>query len=341
MWGAGRLTAVECSLRGAGALIIDAIRTEYRRIGIGPEMLHALRRLCRQAAGRYPPEVYASASRWDDDAVDDLVQELITTRLLDEKENQLVYIMDVAATTQDFERLVIYQARRVLTGRVQRTVVDNLLHRCVKVLAGDEFERRGSEPERHRLTGSQAEIRDPTPAEIRSAAVAARAVPRMSATPNESRLPVLYTAERVRKLVLIVAHTLQCAFSERDLRRILELLLAEWLPPDLDPSAETDWVSDGSDLDGEARLAVEAAVVEARAILSDEQRAIVHMTMLGTSDGQAAEALGISRPTLAKRKGEALSLLGGIVDDMDDASRRAYVCLLGEALMDEELERGR
>ena len=115
---------------------IADLRTEYEREVIGLAILAEVRRACSFRPRRYPPTVYARSATWNDDAIDDLVQDVITHRLLGER--QLAYLFDVGRTIDAWRALLDRQVRIALARRRVRTVVDNLLDRAKRLLDCDD-----------------------------------------------------------------------------------------------------------------------------------------------------------------------------------------------------------
>src|SRR5687767_130201 len=103
-----------------------SLRDEFTELVVGPLILAEVQRAVDFAVRRYDPVIYADAQNWTQGR-DDLVQDVVTTVLLHER--QLDYLFETASDLDGFRALLYRQVRRLLARRRQRTVVDNLLDR--------------------------------------------------------------------------------------------------------------------------------------------------------------------------------------------------------------------
>ena len=115
------------------------LREECELDGIGPLFWELLLAVCGRVARRYPPAVYNHGEPWNDESLSDLAQDVALQRLLDEKENQLEYVLRLATDEDSLARLLAFQIRRVLSHRRALTVVDRLSNRIVKLAAAAPF----------------------------------------------------------------------------------------------------------------------------------------------------------------------------------------------------------
>ena len=138
---------------------ISDLRSEYEREVIGLAILAEVRRACASRARKYPPVVYARSTTWNDDAIDDLVQDVITRRLLGKR--QLDYLFDMGRTIDAWRALLDRQVRITLARRRVRTVVDNLLDRAKRLLDRDDSVRTSTVAKRtvYALRGTGATYR--------------------------------------------------------------------------------------------------------------------------------------------------------------------------------------
>ena len=102
---------------------------------VGP-LIHArATEIVARVASRYPPGVYARVGHWDEDALEDVAQDVLA-ELLD---GHLATIFDYARTIAGFDHSVVEVVRDVLSARRKRTVIDNLIDRSRKLVAGEPF----------------------------------------------------------------------------------------------------------------------------------------------------------------------------------------------------------
>lgn len=304
----------------------EEVRAEYSAEGIGLTILAALRKLCGQIARRYPPTIYASSPSWDESAIEELVQDVTVERLLGEA--QLDYIMLTAHSLPEFERLMNHQIKRCLSRRRRRTIADNLIDRSRRVLAGAPFQEvKGVSPTRYQVAGRLVEVRDPSMAELRSAAIAGRAVPRDAAGVSRERAPRIYTNDALTAVLESVAATLPTSFSVRDLEEIFRLLLTDLIPSDLEETGAEEEAQPAALGDPAAAMVLRSVVENMVGRLTDEQRVILRMKAADVADGEVATVVGVSRPTLAARKHEIFEVIRAETSDLDDGQREQAVSL--------------
>lgn len=304
------------------------ISGEYERERIGPLILQAVRDAVDRAVKRYPPGIYSAGyGTWDSEAREDLVQEVVLKKLLEE--HQLEYAMSMAGP-DDFNRLLTHQVRRQLASRRQRSIIDNILDRCRPLLAASPFALAGSGTSASfRLIGHDVEERDPTEEEIRSASLRVAIVPRLR-DPDADRASMVYSEENLKVLLLLIAESLPSSFKISHLDRILRKVLTSWLPsllPTLDDEAME--ITDTSAAPIDATAVVSASIESLVKRMTDEQSRLLGLKMAGASDGDIAKELGLSRPTVAKRKVEVLTLLSTEMADLAADQQVAAIDLLG------------
>ena len=304
----------------------EEIVAEVRADGIGQAVLTVVRRLCRQIARRYPPTIYAGTAKWDDSVIEDLVQDVIVERLLGE--HQLDYIMAVAQSTSEFERLVTQQIKRCLARRRRRTIADNLIERSREILGQPPFEEvEGASPPRYRLAGKLTEARDPSATELRVAAVGARAVPRDALGVARERAPRVFTTEALRALLVGVAAALPTSVSIRTLDEIFRLLLTDLIPSDLEDTDIAEQVPPAVERDPAAIAVLHSVVARLLGRLTDDQKVILKLKAADVADREVATVIGVSRPTLADRKHEIFELIRSETIDMDEGQREDALSL--------------
>jgi hypothetical protein len=314
------------------------VREEYSSLRIGPLILELVHESVRRVTRRgYNARVYAlGKDHWDDDALQELVQEVVLHVLLEG--GQLDYMMTMGSL-DDCKGILDYQVRRQLGHRRHRTIIDNLLDRCRAILERSPFASSGSAGLRaYRLSQRAVEPRRPTDEERRAAALAIVYIPRI---PHRSgdRAPTVYSENNLQLALETVASTLPCEFGVSDLDRILREILTFWLPSFLPPPREEE----GEELSVQELGPEDMAIARdtARNItekLSIQEARILAMKMAGMADGDIAQAVGLSRPTVAKRRTEIMRGLGqelaGLPTNIHEATFDELAARLAEKIRD-------
>lgn len=299
---------------------------EYQSEVIGPSILSEVTRVAMRITRGYDPHVYASAPSWDD-AIEDLVHDIVVDQLLGER--QLDYIMITARDLQHFRALLTRQSKRALAHRRRRTVVDNLLDRARPILERPPFERIG--PRRYRLTGTATEDRQPSDRELYEAAIAVMPIPKIVPAATE-RAPVVYHDRDLRLLVTGVARALPTPLEVADLDRVLRHLLTPWTSGLLVSIEEAVQVSSPEAGPSEE---LEADEVADRIIrkLGREERDVLAFKYIGLSDQEVSGRINRSRPTVAERRATAIRVIREEVEGLDGAARDLVVARLGARLV--------
>jgi hypothetical protein len=289
------------------------IRAEYGSSErIGPRILSEVRRVVNGLVTHYDPVIYGGVHRWED-GIDDLIQDVTVDALI--RGRQLDYLVMVSRTIEDFRRLLQRQVRLQLARRRQRTIIDNILDRCESILRKSPFVATSyGRKTAYRLGRRHAERREATEVELRQAARRVFLVPRISFRDSE-RAPIVYAQENLKILLRAIGESLACEFSRGDIDKILRLTLTDLLPSFLylgereaDAGAEQVDVAAGAPSIEESIMIREAAEgILTR--LSDNEKLILARKLADVSDGDLANEMRISRPTLAKRKGRVFEIL--------------------------------
>ena len=303
---------------------LEELRSEHRDELVGARWLEEVRHICGEVVVRYPAEVYAHGLSWRDE-IDDLVQEVVVDRLL--KERQADYLVHVSATVSDVRRLLARQVRITLAHRRRRTVVDQLLDRARQLLRDSSFEKLTSDPDSWSLAGKSVVDRSASPAELRLAERRVRSIPTIAGDGLE-RAPTVYRSEDLRQLLSVVAETLPTAFEVRDLDLIFRSLLTSYLPSVLDHVGANALAPTDADTE-EIEMSAAREVVD---MLDAEQRTIVAAKLSGVADADIAAALGLSRPTVAKRRTLAFDRVRPSLAPFDDEARLRIADRLGMVL---------
>ena len=284
--------------------LFDALLAEADRDRIGVQWLEEIRAACIAVARRFDPMIYGVAEgAWTEGEIDELVQDVTLEQLL--KQGQIDYIVDVARSTDELRRLLQFQVRRALVRRRRVTVVDRLIVRIRAILEGPEYELIQGPPDaRYRPLNSNSSSMAPTEAELRRATAAVRLLPMTSA--GGDRAPAVFRSDVLRQVVVQSFAAAGANLSIDDFGRILRDALTSWYPVVLELSEEVDQRMVDS---AESAIGQEHSVNAILEELSDVDQVILRSKLSGVSDSDMAEALGVSRPTAAKRRAEAFARL--------------------------------
>lgn len=281
-------------------MTLRELQCEYRADIIGREVLGEIRRACASVARRYPPLVYARSPAWDSEAIEELVQDVVVERLLGER--QLAYLFDVAGSLSDWRALLNRQIKITLARRRVRTVVDNLLARAGRYLTRSEgFETvPGAGHKSFRRVGADEPYRSLNGEELRRVAEYVRVVPRRRPGSGE-RAPIVYREGALRAVLDVILHHAPGGVSIRDLGRVFELVLTDWVPAVLELDEKGDRAT-SADLSPEEAVEVTAIASDIVSGLSLQDAWILRGQLAGLPDIEIARRIGVSRPTLAKRR---------------------------------------
>lgn len=295
------------------------LRLEYERETIGPAILEEVRRVCAAQARRYPPAVYARSHSWGGDAVDELVQDVVVERLLGEQ--QLAYIFDAAVDLSHWRALLTRQVKITLARRRVRTVVDNLLERAGRRLAGSEEVETitFSGNKVFRRVGAQAPYRPLADDEVRRVVERVRALPRRRPGRGE-RAPSVYSGDGLAALLDMVLREAPGGVAVRDLGRIFESVLTDWVPAVLELE-ETDIGSGPSDMEPGEAVEVKMLASQIVSGLSEEETQILLGYLAGLPYNEVAGRVGVSTPTLIKRRHGLLDRIRAAAGDLDEAAQ--------------------
>lgn len=302
---------------------------EYRQVGIGPRILGQVREVVRAVARGYDPAIYGASAGWDE-GLDDLVQEFGLEVLVGQ--GQLDYAILMATDHQHFRRLLARQVRYLLARRRRRTIVDNLIDRAHRLAATPPFRLLGQRSQwSYTLVGKEVVAGRVSEAAARSVAARFAELPIIRAEPM-LRAPVVYSEASLRTILAELAAAVPCAVGAGDLDRVLSLLLTSWLPCFLKEAEATVANAAAEGMSAEDLAIVEEATM---AILSGCERGqleVLRLKLAGHSDEHIAETLGLSRPTVSKRKRAAMGRLEHCLSGLDQPLRLAVLDQLGVRL---------
>ena len=295
------------------------LRREYETSTIGTAILEEIRRACASQARRYPPAVYARSHSWGGDAVDELLQDVVAERLLGE--HQLAYLFDAAADLSHWRALLNRQVKITLARRRVRTVVDNLLERARRRMAGSEEVETitFSGNKVFRRVGAQAPYRPLADDEVRRVAERVRALPRRRPGRGE-RAPSVYSGDGLTALLDMVLREAPGGVAVRDLGRILEFVLTDWVPAVLEIEEE-DIGSGPSDMEPSEAVEVKMLASQIVSGLSEEETQILLGYVAGLPYNEVAGRVGVSTPTLIKRRHALLDRIRAAAGDLDEGAQ--------------------
>lgn len=271
----------------------EALRNEFAREVVGELWLDEVTRAVRNIAPKYPPSSYSETGDWGADEFENLVQDVIAHQLLEE--GQLDYIIDTASEISSARALVHHIVRRTLARGRQRTIIDNLLERCraleIFVPAGHPSPPASDD-------------------QVRVAATRVSKLPRIRIL-NSDRAPAVFSGATLQAALGLVHEILGPHIREREVARVLELALTDYVPSGL--------VLDEGGMDEPDRALTpdeEVTVMDTLRQLADQSEhdlLLLALKISDHSDAVVAEHLGISRPTAAKRFREASTAIQQII----------------------------
>jgi hypothetical protein len=311
---------------------LETILEERQAVGIGPVILGLVRSLTAIVTRTYDPVIYGNVATWQD-GLEDLVHDVIVDRLL--AEGQLDYAIDVATTPEAFRALLTRQIKRTLARRRRRTVVDNLLDRARDVLSSDYATREVGGHPRYRRAGAEPSDRAPTESELRAATLAAVGIAKVPSY-SDDRAPIIYTTEALKALLAAVFSQVATDVSIADLDTIFRSALTGWIGSDLVVTRGGASETEASELTPDERLEVQTTVNEILTDLHADLVPVLRAKYAGVSDGDIARTLSMSRPTVAKRKAEALAIMRAHLDATGERVQDAVVEELGVSLARQE-----
>lgn len=280
---------------------------------IGPGIWGLLVEVTGRVCRRYPPQVYADDSQWNEASIEDLAQSVALERLLGE--SQLDYIFTRASADPDrgletIEGLLALQVQRTLAHRRAPSVVDRLVRRIKQLLQsppeGIGAREVGTDIWIYALP--EPPLAPLTPSERHRGVHRIADLPRIPSNPRGERESKVYGSPQLVELVNRLCAEFGGLYLS-DLRRILEDLLTAWLPEIL-YDTEADSPSDGLQ---PSNLEVTEMTTQLQGLLgelTDPQIAVMIGKSNGVSDTQLATELSCSRPTVIKYRGEYTAAVG-------------------------------
>lgn len=118
---------------------LHALRQEHEHLGIGPELADLLDRIVRATAPTYPATEYSPSGSWDRAALEDVLQDWITHRLL--ARGDLTVLLASARSAEALRALLTRSLGQHLTNGRRRSSATNLFARMAAMLRADDVFR--------------------------------------------------------------------------------------------------------------------------------------------------------------------------------------------------------
>lgn len=303
---------------------LAALRHEFAAEVVGPLILEEVRRACRSQAKRYDPNVYARASRWGEEEIDELCQDVTTIRLLGEE--QLAYMFDVAAEIGHWEALLVRQVRLTLARRRVRTVVDNLLDRIRSRLTDCDWVEAATDASGQtvfRFAGSGRPYRELSDRQVRELAEQVRIVPRRFPERGD-RAPSVYSRRGLDAVLRVVLEGAVGGVKSSDLGRILRSALTDWIPGVLELN-DAVMQRQATEPTPEELTTLRDIAKGIVLTLSSGEADMIRGRLAGLPDVDIATRLGISRPTLIRRREALFGRLRAAAANLSDNAKEACV----------------
>lgn len=294
----------------------DLVR-EYEDEKIGVHWLSEVERTVARVVGRYPAAVYSETGNWDAAALENLVQDVVLTQLL--AEGQLDYILAVATSLESARALLTRVVKRTLARGRRRTVIDNLLDRTAEIAPF--------------ATGAHREA-PATDAAIRAAANQVAKIQRVRII-NSDRAPIIYTAENLERVVAIARSVAGPLLRRRELEKILQLVLSDYVPSAL-VQFEGDHDEPDRSFTPEQQHTLQAVMDDLKR-LPEEALAILALKIDDHSDQEVADHLGVSRPTAAKRFKEASRTVSSSIGQLPPVMQDEVLARFADFLLTQKL----
>ena len=305
--------------------MFEELRAEYLAETMGSRITERVRSLLEAMLRKRDPVIYARGARDYRDALDDVLHDFTIDVLL--HEGQLSYAFDNAADVNGFDRIINRQLRRYLARTHERSIVDNLIERSVRLVADLESVVLQGEGD-HRSFVLASDTTEPAGVSFAHAALmAGNAVPKIYSNPDE-RNPKVYTDENLRTLLRVFLSEYRMPVRTPELQELFELLLTPWTTSVLG----LDEVVGVETLELTPEEQVMVNMVAERITESwTELEAVVFRYKLGNlPDAELANRLGVSRPTAANAKSDLFSDLARELMDVDQHVRPAIITKIAD-----------
>ena len=309
--------------------MLEQLRAEYVERTMGPRITERVRNLLEAMLRRRDPMIYARGARDYRDGLDDVLQDFTIDVLL--HEGQLAYIFDNAADVNAFDRLINRQLRRYLARTRERSIVDNLLERSIRLLADDDLVVVDGEGggRSYSIVPNEADplVDHRESALAHAVAIAGNAVPKIYSNPDE-RNPKIYTDDGLRTVLRVFLSEFRQPAGKQQLQELFELLLTPWMTSLLGLDEAVG--NENPELTPEEQVMINTVAARITESWTDRDFVIFRHKLGNLPDGELAERFGVSRPTAAKQKSDLFAYLAGEIVDLDQRLRLAALARIAD-----------
>lgn len=111
---------------------LESLRREHAEVGIGPQLDDLLRRIVRATAPGYPPTEYSRAKIWNQEALEDVLQDWVSERLFGRRD--LDVILSTAASLPVLRRALGTSLSQMIINQRVKSSALNLFKRSRRTL---------------------------------------------------------------------------------------------------------------------------------------------------------------------------------------------------------------
>jgi len=265
---------------------------ECDRDGVGALLWERLLDVARQVACDHSPHAFNGRESWSEETICELAQEVAVNRLLGE--NQLDYVLYLAADNGSLNRLLTFQVLRVLAHRRAVTVADRLLARIRRLDLESDYRTLMVSTDLFVLPKTGG--REPTSlsnAELHRGCVLINSIPRLASGADAHPESEIYNRCDLAYMLSTLVHEFNGILLE-DVRRILEMTLTSWLPTSLH-GQQGDRAKPLTPEEEARRSELKALIGGFATDLGPEYRAVLRGKAQGMRDGELASRLCRSR----------------------------------------------
>ncbi len=308
----------------------QALLCEYQDAVVGSAILGEVRHACSSQVLEYPPNVYAPIHTWDDEAVEELVQDVVVDRLLGG--GQLAYLFDVASSLSTWRALLTRQVKITLAHRRVRMVIDNLLDRAKCHLGRAETVETiiGPRGKVYRHLGTANPYRPLSGQEVRQVAEQVRLVPRHPPGFGD-RTPMVYTGVGLEAVIDIVLRSAPGGIAIPDLGKVMETAFMDWVPSVLEQE-ETAKETTAVSLEQSKIVGIETIASNFLSSLSAAEVRILEGQLVGLPDLEVERSVGESPLAFIKLRRVIMDRLQTVMEGLDIISQEMMIDSLALSL---------
>ena len=306
----------------------DALCSEHQQWRLGKLWLGLIRHVTRSVCVRYPGREYgASSPSWSEDDVDDLVSEVVLNRLLEQ--GQIEYIVSASASVGSARGLIGMHVKQVLAGRRVPTQADRVADRLWSAFQRSGEVVDGGQEVTVRPSGSEWPA-ESGPYPVGEAVRILSGLPRL---PNRGvdRASPVYSSDTLDSAVRLIWESIPIPVTRTTVREICHQALTALIPALFQLDEGLSGALQTLDLSPEEETLVRDAVSSLLDLLNPEQREIVASVGL-LKDAELADLLGVSRPTVIKRRQEVSALVVSALEGLEQSLKDLVVLELRDAL---------